>query len=83
MDDHDLNNARLAGEKIYQYDYLPRGTYPRLQPRAAQPEIQTLTAGSSVVVSDAWARLNPQAYRRVGHAVAGARRDFEGLSMLR
>jgi len=76
VDDGDLNNARIAGEKIYRFDRIPEGTYPRLQVPGERPDVRTLTVGSSVIVGESWAERHPQAYRQVLQSIADARRNF-------
>ena len=76
LDDRDLNNARIAGEKIYRFDRFPEGTYPRLQAMLERPDMRTLTVGSSMIVAESWAERHPQGYRLLQHAVANARRAF-------
>ena len=76
LGDPDLNNARIAGEKIYRFDRFPEGTYPRLQAMLERPDMRTLTVGSSMIVAESWAERHPQGYRLLQHAVANARRAF-------
>jgi len=78
LGDPDLNNARISGEEIYQFDRFPEGTYPRLQAKLERPDIRTLTVGASVIVDESWTERHHQAYRLMLHAVANARRAFAG-----
>lgn len=55
VDDSDLDEARFAGERIYNFREIPGGTYPRLQSDSGTRGVETLTVGATLFVTQRWA----------------------------
>jgi TRAP-type uncharacterized transport system substrate-binding protein len=81
IDDPDVNDARIGGERVYQFDRFPPGTYPALQANLGRPDAPSLTVGASLVIARDWARQYPQGYRLLQHVVAETRRDLIELGI--
>jgi TRAP transporter TAXI family solute receptor len=55
VDDSDLDEARFAGDRIYQFRDIPGGTYPALEAGLEARGTETLTVGATLFVSQRWA----------------------------
>lgn len=55
VDDLDLDEARFAGERIYQFRPIPAGTYPALEAGQNPSSVETLTVGATLFVTQRWA----------------------------
>ena len=55
VDDPDLDEARFAGERIYQFRRIPAGTYPALESGGKGGNLETLTVGATLFVTQRWA----------------------------
>jgi TRAP transporter TAXI family solute receptor len=58
VDDPDLDEARFAGERIYRFRKIPAGTYPALQATDRKRDLETLTVGATLFVTQSWAEAN-------------------------
>lgn len=59
VDDPDLDEARFAGDRIYQFRQIPAGTYPALEARQRPQDLETLTVGATLFVAQRWAAQHP------------------------
>jgi len=73
LDNRRLNNVRISGERVYQFDRFPTGAYPGLQGAG----LPTVTVGSSILIDSSWAERHLDGFRLLRHAVGDARRDFD------
>ncbi len=55
VDDPDLDEARFAGDRIYQFRDIPAGTYPALEAGSKKRDLETLTVGATLFVTQRWA----------------------------
>ena len=55
VDDPDLDEARFAGERIYRFRKIPEGSYPALESGGRGGDLQTLTVGATLFVTQRWA----------------------------
>lgn len=55
VDDPDLDAARFAGDRIYQFHTIPGGAYPNLESADNRRGITTLTVGATLFVTQRWA----------------------------
>ena len=62
VDDPDLDEARFAGDRIYRFREIPAGTYPALEAGGKGRDLETLTVGATLFVSQRWAAENTDAH---------------------
>ncbi len=74
--DPGVSNARVKGEKIYQFDRFPIGTYPTLQANLERPDLAGVTVGTSLIIARDWAGSNRAGYSVLLNVVSGMRREF-------
>ena len=74
VDDPRLKDTQIGGEKLYQFERFPEGSYEKLQTKLQRPDIPTVTVGVSVVIAAEWARRFKQANRVLLNAIAQTRR---------
>ena len=55
VDDPDLDEARFGGERIYRFRRIPAGTYPALESGGKRGDLETLTVGATLFVTQRWA----------------------------
>jgi TRAP transporter TAXI family solute receptor len=58
VDDPDLDEARFAGERIYRFRKIPADTYPTLGAGTRKRDLETLTVGATLFVTQSWAEAN-------------------------
>ena len=55
VNDSSLDAARFAGERIYRFRDIPAGTYPALEAGSKGRDLETLTVGAALFVTQSWA----------------------------
>lgn len=73
VDDPDLDEARFAGERIYRFRTIPAGTYPSLQADGRARDVESLTVGATLFVTERWAAEHPDAHRHLQDAIQRAK----------
>lgn len=76
IDDPDLDEARFAGERIYRFRDIPGDTYPALRGDGASRNLETLTVGATLFVTERWASDHPDAHALLGEAIQRAKPDI-------
>lgn len=76
VDDPDLDEARFAGERIYRFREIPAGTYPALQKGARSEDLETLTVGATLFVTQAWAAAHHDANAYLVEAILRTRPEI-------
>ncbi len=65
VDDPDLDQARFAGERIYRFRKVPAGTYPALSADGQSRDVETLTVGATLFVTQRWAKQHADAHEHL------------------
>ena len=63
VNDPSLDAARFAGDRIYRFRDIPAGTYPALEAGSRKRDLETLTVGATLFVTQHWATKHD-----VGHS---------------
>ena len=73
VDDPDLDEARFAGERIYRFRKVPAGTYPALMAGGKSDDVETLTVGATLFVTQRWAERHSDAHDHLIEAILRAK----------
>jgi len=73
INDPDLDEARFAGERIYRFREIPADTYPSLQGNGTPRDVESLTVGATLFVTERWAAAHPEAHRHLIDAIERAK----------
>lgn len=73
VDDPDLDEARFAGNRIYEFREIPAGTYPALEPGGRKRDLETLTVGATLFVTRRWAEAHDDSHRYLVETIQRAR----------
>ena len=72
-DDRVLDEARFAGERIYQFRTIPHGTYPGLEVTGNKNGLETLTVGATLFARQSWAARHGDANAHLIDAIQRAK----------
>ncbi len=73
VDDSDLDEARFAGDRIYRFRKIPAGTYPALEMADNRRDLETLTVGATLFISQSWASRHYDANTHLVDAILRAK----------
>jgi TRAP transporter TAXI family solute receptor len=76
VDDPDLDEARFAGDRIYRFRKIPADTYRALGANARKRDLETLTVGATLFVTQSWAEDNYDANAYLAEVILKAKSEI-------